>query len=101
MKTEISRIEDYVEKIKQRFNPKKVILFGSYASGKPTRDSDVDLLIIMGTKLKPIEQAVLIRKELPSPFPLDLIVRTSKEVKRRIKEGDFFLKTVLEEGKVL
>ena len=101
MSTKISEIENYVNKIKQKFNPKKVILFGSHAYGKPTRDSDVDLLVIMRTKLKPIEQAVLIRKEFPSPFPLDLIVRTSEEITKRIKEGDFFLKTILKEGRVL
>lgn len=97
----INEIKNYVAKIKQKFNPSKIILFGSYAYGKPSEDSDVDLLVIMKTDLKPIEQAVLIRKEFPAPFPLDLIVRTSQEVKKRIKDGDFFLRTVLKEGKVL
>jgi hypothetical protein len=55
----------------------------------------------METKLRPIEQAILIRKELPSPFPLDLIVRRPKEVKERIEKGDFFLRSILKKGKKL
>ncbi|MFH1258348.1 MAG: nucleotidyltransferase domain-containing protein [Elusimicrobiota bacterium] len=101
MKIKTSEIINYVRQIKQKFNPSKIILFGSYAYGKPSKDSDVDLLVIMKTDLKPIEQAVLIRKEFPAPFPLDLIVRTSQEVKKRIKKGDFFLTAVIKEGKIL
>jgi len=92
------KIIDYANKIKTRFKPQKIILFGSYAYGKPQKDSDVDLLVIMRTKLKPVEQAVIIRKEIPSPFPLDLIVRRPEEVKKRVKKGDLFLKTLLEKG---
>ena len=101
MRIGLKEIEKYAQKIKKRFNPQKIILFGSYAYGKPTVNSDVDLFIIMDTKQRSIHQAVFIRKELPSPFPLDLIVKTPQEVKKRIKEGDFFLKTVIQEGKEL
>lgn len=101
MKNKMEDIRDYAEKIKRMFHPQKVILFGSYAYGKPTRHSDVDLLVIMKTKMRPIEQAVLIRTELPSSFPLDLIVKTSPDVKKRLEAGDFFLRTILEQGKLL
>ncbi len=67
-RTKLNQIKDYARQIKLKFNPKKVILFGSYAYGKIDKDSDGDLLIIMKTKLRPIEQAVLIRKEIPSPL---------------------------------
>ena len=101
MKIKFKEIKSYVEKIKKRYNPQKVILFGSYANGKPNEDSDVDLLVIMDTKLRSIQQAVFIRRELPSPFPLDLIVKTSKEAKKRIEKGDFFLKAIFEKGRNL
>jgi predicted nucleotidyltransferase len=42
-------IREIVQQIVERFRPQKVILFGSYAQGKPTKDSDVDLLVIMET----------------------------------------------------
>ncbi|MCM8784422.1 MAG: nucleotidyltransferase domain-containing protein [Candidatus Omnitrophica bacterium] len=101
MKVKFKQIKIYAEKIKEKFSPKKIILFGSYASGKITKDSDVDLLIIIDTKIRSINQAVLIRKEIPSPFPLDLIVKTPDEVKERIKKGDFFMKTIVKKGKHL
>ena len=94
-------LKEYIKKIKERFHPQQVFLFGSYAYGKPKKDSDIDILVIMKTRLRPLEQAVIIRKELPFFLPLDLIVRTPKEVKKRIRQGDFFLKTVLEKGKRL
>lgn len=53
----------------------------------------------MDTKLRSIEQEVTIKKEVPAPFPVDLIVRSPKELMTRIKEGDFFLKMILQKGK--
>ncbi|MFH1876357.1 MAG: nucleotidyltransferase domain-containing protein [Candidatus Omnitrophota bacterium] len=101
MGVRLDAITNYAKKIKQRFHPEEIILFGSYAVRRASKDSDVDLLVIMETKRRPVEQAVLIRKELPSPFPLDLMVRKPKDIKERIKEGDFFLKAILETGKRL
>jgi predicted nucleotidyltransferase len=101
MVAKISDIKNYAVKIKQRFNAKEIILFGSYAYGKATKDSDIDLLVIMETKLRPIEQAVLIRKELPSVFPLDLVVRKPKDLRERVKQGDFFLQFVIKKGRKL
>lgn len=101
MKIKYQLIKRYAQKIKERFHPQKIILFGSYGYGKPTKDSDVDLLVIDETPLGDIKQAVAIREELPSPFPLDLMVKSSKEIEKRIQEGDFFLKTILKKGKVL
>ncbi len=101
MKVKFKEIKNYAKRIRQKFNPQKIILFGSYAYGHPSKDSDVDLLVIMETQLKSAEQMFLIRKKIPSQFPLDLIVKTSKEIKERIKEGDFFYKTLLKKGKEL
>ncbi|GCC09995.1 nucleotidyltransferase domain protein [archaeon] len=101
MEDRFIEVSNYVKKIKRKFEPERVILFGSYAYGKAGKDSDVDLLVVMETELRSVEQAILIRKELPSSFPLDLIVKKPKEVKNRIKKGDFFLKSILEKGKEL
>src|SRR5437667_5056968 len=40
-------IKNFTDEIARRFRPQKIILFGSYAYGKPTEDSDVDLLVVM------------------------------------------------------
>jgi predicted nucleotidyltransferase len=43
---ETNKIDDIVNRIAVKFNPDKIILFGSYAAGNPNSDSDVDLLVI-------------------------------------------------------
>jgi predicted nucleotidyltransferase len=72
-----------VEKIRSHFNPEKIILFGSYAYGHPTVDSDIDLMIVMRTDEKPHKRAVPIRKVLKGiGIPKDIIVKTPEEFER-------------------
>jgi predicted nucleotidyltransferase len=95
-------IRRYARRIVQRFHPDKIILFGSYAYGRPHADSDVDLLVIMPTR-NAIDQAVRIDLAIERPFSADLHVRTPQQIKRALKEGDcdWFLREVIEKGKVL
>ncbi len=99
---EIEFIKKIAGLIKEKFNPKKVILFGSYAYGQPDKKSDIDFLIIMNTDLKFYKQASLIRLALDEVFgvfyPIDIIVRTPEFVEKRIKEGDIFTKSITEKG---
>lgn len=95
------QIEKFVNEIVQKFDPVRVILFGSYASDRTSPGSDVDLLVVMDFEGRPQLQAFKIRKEIQRSFPLDLIVRKSSEINQRLAEGDFFLKEVLKDGKVL
>jgi predicted nucleotidyltransferase len=99
---DISRavIRRYARQIAQRFKPQKIILFGSHAYGQPHADSDVDLLVIMPARNQ-LDQAVRIRWELPAPFPMDLLVRTPKNMRGRLAEGDSFLTEIVTKGKVL
>ena len=91
---------EFARRIADRFRPEKIVLFGSHAYGTPTPDSDVDLLVVMPARNQ-ISQAVKIRSEFPAPFPLDLIVRAPKRLKRRLAEGDTFLQAVMTRGIVL
>ena len=93
-------IRRYARAIAEEFHPDKIILFGSHAYGTPNEDSDVDLLVVMPAANQ-ISQSVRIRYRLAAPFPLDLIVRTPKEMKWRLEEGESFLTTIVTEGKVL
>jgi predicted nucleotidyltransferase len=93
-------IRRYARAIAEEFHPDKIILFGSYAYGKPHEDSDVDLLVVMPTRDQHA-QSVRIRWRLAAPFPLDLIVRTPKEMKWRLEEGEWFTTTIVSKGKVL
>lgn len=89
-------------KIKEKFNPQRIILFGSFAYGVPKKESDIDFLVIMKTNLKPYKQASSIRLFLDETFeincPIDIIVRTPETIKKRLFEGDFFIKKILQEG---
>lgn len=95
------KISAVVKEIAGRFRPDKVILFGSYAYGEPTQDSDVDLLVIMKTEQRPVEQASTIRRTVDFPFPVDLLVRTPEQVEERLTMGDSFIKEIVSHGKVL
>src|SRR4029077_18768955 len=82
------------------FQPDKIILFGSYAYGKPHNESDVDLLVIMRTK-NAIDQAIRISLAFERPFSFDLIVRTPWQIERGLKDDNWFLREIIEKGKVL
>ena len=94
-------IDQVVEQIVEKFKPQKIILFGSYARGSPRPESDVDLLVVMETSLKDVQQAIQICQQIEYRFGLDLIVHTPEYLSERVKMGDWFLRDVLEEGKVI
>ena len=76
-------IKEAVKRIIDGFNQEKIILFGSYAYGHPSPDSDMDLLIVMDTNAKPHKRAVPIRKVLKGiGIPKDVIVKTPEEFER-------------------
>ena len=94
-------IHAFVRKVAARFHPNQMILFGSYAYGKPTTDSDVDLLVVMPHEDPPAVQAAEIRKQVRAGFPVDLLVRSPAEIKRRLAIGDSFIREVMERGQSL
>jgi predicted nucleotidyltransferase len=94
-------IEDFSRQIVERFGAQQVILFGSYANGTPTADSDVDLLVVMPYEGRSVDEAVKIRMALRPAFPVDLLIRTSEKIRERIQQGDTFLSDILKNGKVL
>ncbi len=94
-------IDQVVEQIVEKFKPQKIILFGSYARGNPRPESDVDLLVVMKTQNKKNKQSLEIRRHLDVMFGLDLVVYTPKRLKERVEMGDWFLRDILKEGKVL
>jgi len=90
-------IEAYCGVIAREFQPERIILFGSHASGTASRHSDVDLLVVMPYRGSATEQVVRIRGLAEAPFPMDLLVRKPSEMRRR----DSFTRTVLNEGRVM
>ncbi len=96
-----SEIQQFVDQVARRFDPERVVLFGSYARGAPHASSDVDLLVIMAHDSRNIDKACEITRSVDRSFPLDLIVRKPDETRRRLKDHDVFLGSVMREGRVL
>ena len=95
-------LKEAVKRIIESFNPEKIILFGSYAYGQPTKDSDIDLMVVMDTDMKPYERAVPIRRALKYlGMPKDIIVRTPQEFEGFKDIIGTIIYTVAHKGKVL
>ncbi len=95
-------IQATCDDIVREFAPLQVILFGSYAYGTPTADSDVDLLVVMDIpKSEFLPQAIKIRQRIPRRFPMDLLVRSPEEIAYRLSYNDWFLREITEKGELL
>jgi len=102
-------INEMTERLKT-LKPSKVILFGSYAKGTETENSDLDLLVVLDSnersqsfdelieRGKPVSAAI---REFRKIMPMDLVVYTLAEFEYLKKEKDFFVKEIMETGKIL
>jgi predicted nucleotidyltransferase len=99
----VSRLEiqAFADEFARRFQPAKIILFGSQTDGIPTEDSDVDLIVIMPYRGSSAAAAIRIRLACPRSFPMDLIVRSPTEVRRRAYFGEGFVRQVISKGIIL
>ena len=98
---EMKSIHELTAHIVRAYHPEQVILFGSYAYGTPTADSDVDLLVIVPCKGKQSRKAIEILNTVDTKFPVDMLVRTPEQVRQRLAQNDFFLREIIEKGRVL
>jgi uncharacterized protein len=80
-------IQGVVDQIVAQFRPRKVILFGSYAEGTRSDDSDVDLLVLMDTEDDPLRVAARISAAVDHPCPLDIVVFTPDTFADSAKRG--------------
>jgi predicted nucleotidyltransferase len=97
----MDKIRKFSEQIVRMYHPRRIVLFGSYAYGTPTADSDVDLLVILPFRGKSQYKSLEILQKVNPRFPVDLIVRTPGQVRKRLAWNDFFFREVMEKGKVL
>jgi predicted nucleotidyltransferase len=99
----MSTIHEIARLIAERFDPERVILFGSHARGRAGEHSDVDLLVEMpaGTVLpgtgNPIRRAIAERYVLP----MDVIVRTADQLRSHQPRPNSVLELALRESVVL
>lgn len=97
-------IAEIVDRISKGYSPKKVILFGSYAYGEPTEDSDIDLLIIKNTDKKPLDRWIEVKRllrDISRTVPVSPLVYTEKEIEQRVAIKDFFIEEIFETGEIL
>jgi predicted nucleotidyltransferase len=97
----LKEIRQFGRKIGREFHAERVVLFGSYAYGEPTADSDVDLLVVLPHVESPAHKAAEICLKLDPSFPVDVLVRTPERVRERLAMGDNFMREIVEKGEVL
>jgi predicted nucleotidyltransferase len=97
-----SEIKRYCAAIARAFRPEKIILFGSHAYGRPHRDSDVDVLVIMPhAKRHGRRPSLTIRRTVPAAFPVDILVKEPGDIANRLREGDSLLEEIVKRGRVM
>ncbi len=95
-------INEVVNRVKRVANPQKIILFGSYARGRATSESDLDLLVISESELPRYKRAAPIYQALSDMlYPMDILVYSSSEVHEWSQVPQAFVTTAMREGKVL
>ncbi|RPI54938.1 MAG: nucleotidyltransferase domain-containing protein [Chloroflexi bacterium] len=95
-------LKEITRRIVERFDPERIVLFGSRATGSSRTDSDVDLLVVMDTNRPPIQRAIEVKRACRPRFvSMDVLVKTPQEMEARLERGSFFLRQILEQGKVL
>ena len=99
----MAETEALSRRIAQEFDPDKIILFGSYAYGNPTEDSDVDLLVVLPFEGSGIRKSVeVLMRVLPDPyFSIDLLARQPDDTARRYAQLDPLVRDAVDRGKVL
>jgi predicted nucleotidyltransferase len=95
-------IQRYCDAIAAEFRPRRIILFGSYAYGRPSPDSDVDVLVVTPkSKRLGRRPSLTIREKIRGDFSVDILVRDPAFVAKRLREGDTFLEEITANGRVM
>jgi predicted nucleotidyltransferase len=94
-------IQKFAAEVAREFLPEKVILFGSYATGNAGAESDVDLLVVMPEDVSGMRIAADIITRLKPTLPVEIIVRSSRQIRERLALNDFFLREIMATGKEL
>jgi uncharacterized protein len=101
-KKALQLLKNAIKKTVRNIAPEKVVLFGSYAYGRPNKDSDIDLLLIVNnTKLTGLKRYAWATEDIEHFLPMDILVKTPMEVEKRISMGDPFYKEIIAKGKVI
>src|SRR3989339_1841642 len=98
---DFAEIEKFAAAVAREFSPERVVLFGSYATGNAKPKSDIDLLVIMPGDVSGVWIAAEIIQRLKPTLPVELIVRSSGQIRKRLALNDFFFHEIMNTGKEL
>jgi len=97
-----AQIEKLINTIVNIEQPEQVILFGSYAYGTPTENSDVDILVVKEYHIPRQQRGKTVLKALASVrFPLDILFYTPTEIEKWRHTRLAFVTTVISKGKIV
>ncbi|MFN0050455.1 MAG: nucleotidyltransferase domain-containing protein [Cytophagales bacterium] len=97
-----TQIDEVVRRIVEGYQPEKIILFGSYADGTATEDSDIDLLIIKETDEDSLSRRLKVGKLLRKlTFPIDTLIYNSQEFTFNVNDKHSFISSILPNSKLL
>lgn len=85
----------------KKYQPEKIILFGSLAEGCIHEWSDIDLFIVKETDKRPIERVLEVARIVQPRVGIDLFVYTPSEVRTLLEENVSFVRDIVQAGKVL
>lgn len=94
-------IRNLSDRIAREYQPQRITLFGSHAYGAPSHDSDVDMLVVMSFEGNPLRKAAEVIRRFNPPFAVDLLVRTSEDIRHLLEWNDSFLREIVDRGKGL
>ncbi|MBV5338463.1 MAG: nucleotidyltransferase domain-containing protein [Deltaproteobacteria bacterium] len=95
-------IDAVAKAIAENFHPEKIVLFGSYATGSPTPDSDLDFLVVMDTDQPRNKRSLPIRLMFnPVPCAMDILVYTPEEIKKWNGATNHIVTEAFLDGRVL
>lgn len=94
------KLRNIAERLKKEYGAQEIILYGSYARGEATEDSDIDILVIAPTNERFFERrakVLEIVRDLYKGLALSPVVLTPQEVEKRLEIGDQFIRDIIED----
>ncbi len=93
-------VESFMQSIVEAVHPLKIILFGSYARGKTTPDSDIDVLVVMPEGAHRRRTAQLLYRQIRGfGVPFDILVATPSDLEKHKDNIGLIYRAVLQEGR--
>ena len=100
-------IQEISRRIQSQCNVKNIILFGSYAQGRATVNSDIDIIVVLDQKgfaqtyWEQVNRRLALSKtllDIKRVTPIDLLVYTEDEWERVVASDDAFFSDIRKNG---